>query len=410
MAETIVKIAFDLNAAGQGNFFTLDDEVKGLLDNTDYPLAGDILTDITSDVRQVRIRRGRSNLLERFQAGDVEVVLDNRSRYYDPTAGTAISPYAPSIKPRKELVVEVNGQRAFTGQVEDWDLAYELSGDSIAVAKASDGFALLSQQNIAAHTAIPQTTGERVAAILDRPEVNWPSGRRQIDTGQATLIGDAIGTDTNTVNALAYLQGVEADEPGALFMSASGILTFRERTDLQQITSTVFADDGSGIPFENIGVEYGTEQLRNSVSIIRSNAGTATAENVESQEDYGITAYVRGDSLLADDTQAQDLAEWLVSLYGVPQLRINSVSVLMEALTVEQQNELLGLELADAVRVIFTPNNIGDPIDRYVAIDSIEHEVYVDRHRITFNFSQTSGAFILDSVSFGVLDSNVLGF
>ena len=84
MANTTVKIAFDLNAAGQGNFFTLDDPVKGVLGGTatDYPLAGDILTDVTADVRAVRVRRGRSNILERFQAGAADVTLDNRDRYY----------------------------------------------------------------------------------------------------------------------------------------------------------------------------------------------------------------------------------------------------------------------------------------------------------------------------------------
>ena len=59
-----VKIAFDLNAAGQGDFLTLNDPVKGELGNASYPLAGDVLTDVTSDVRSVRIRRGRSNELD----------------------------------------------------------------------------------------------------------------------------------------------------------------------------------------------------------------------------------------------------------------------------------------------------------------------------------------------------------
>lgn len=412
MADTVVKIAFDLSAAGRGDFFTLDDPTKGALDNSSFKLAGDVLTDVSDDLREVRVRRGRSTILDKFEAGYAQATLDNRLRYYDPTAGTAVSPYAPSIKPRKQFLVEMNGQAVFNGQVEDWDLSYDITGDSVAFAKASDGFSLLAQQAITPHTATAQATGARVSAILDRTEIAWPAGRRNIDAGQATLMADAIGgtSDPTPVNALAYLQQVEQAEPGALFIAKNGSLTFRQRTDLQQVTDVEFSDDGTGIPFTNIAVEFGTEQLRNSVSVARLNAGTATADDLTSQAAYGITAYRISDSLLSTDAQAQDLADWLVNLYGEPQLRIQSVSLVMQGLTVQQQNDVLGLELGDVVRVVFTPNGIGDAIDRFVAIDAIEHVVTPNVHTVQLDLSQTIGAFILDSATFGVLDSNVLGF
>lgn len=407
-----VQIAFDLNAAGQGDFLTLNDPVKGELGNASYPLAGDVLTDVTSDVRSVRIRRGRSNELDKFQSGSIDVVLDNRQRLYDPTAGTAISPYGVSLKPRKEIAVSLDGLSAFVGQVDDWDLEYQLSGDSVTKAKGGDGFAILSQQTISPHTASPETTGERIAAILDRGEINWPSALRDIDTGEATLVGDAVGgtADARPVNALQYLQRVERDEPGALYVDRSGFLTFRSRTDLQTITSTKFADDGTGIPFSNIGVEFGTEQLRNSVSVARLNAGTVTAADVESQTDYGVIAYEQRDSLLDSDTQAQALADWLVNLYGQPQLRIKEVAFDLIGLPEVQVDELLTLDLGDAVQVVFTPNNVGDPISRYVSVDSIEHDITPGNHRMKVGLSQTIGAFILDSPVFGELDDDILGF
>lgn len=412
LPATKVEIAFDLSAAGQGNFLTLDDPIKGELDNSLYPLAGDVLTDVTSDVRRVRIRRGRSNELNRFQSGALDVVLDNRQRLYDPTAGTAISPYGVSLKPRKEVAVTIGTASAFVGQVDDWDLQYELSGDSTTTAKAADGFAILSQQTISPHTTTAQTTGERVAAVLDRGEINWPSAKRDIDTGQATLVADAVGgtATPRPVNALQYLQRVEQDEPGALYVDRSGFLTFRSRTDLQTITSVKFADDGTGIAFSSISVDFGTEQLRNAVSVSRLNAGTATASDVESETDYGVIAFEVRDSLLDSDEQAENLASWLVNRYGQPQLRINGVSFDLIGLPDSQVSQLLTLDLADAVEVVFTPNGIGDPISRFVSIDSIEHEIAPQSHRVKFGLSQTIGAFILDSPVFGVLDDDVLGF
>lgn len=404
-----VQIAFDLNAAGQGNFFTLDDPVKGELDNTSYPLAGDILQDVTQYVRQVSIRRGRSNLLDKFQAGAAVVTLDNRARLFDPTAGTAVSPYGVSLKPRKQVVVQLDSEYAFDGQVEDWDLQYDLSGDSTSIAKAADGFALLGQQTISPFQASEQTTGARVGAILDRGEINWPTAKRNIDTGQATLQGDYVGA-SGPVNALNYLQTVEADEPGALFVSRDGLLTFRSRTDLQQVTSTIIADDGTGIPFDSISVDYGTESMRNRVSVARLNGGTAVATNPDSQLEYGVISFDRTDSLLSSDAQADDLSDWLVNLYGVPQYRINQVGFVLNFLPSTDVTALINLELGDVIQVKFTPNGIGDPINRFAAIDSIEHNILPERHQMTIGLSQTIGGFILDSTTFGVLDSNILGF
>lgn len=404
-----VQIAFDLNAAGQGNFFTLDDPVKGELDNVSYPLAGDILQDVSEYVRQVSIRRGRSNLLDKFQAGAAVVTLDNRARLFDPTAGTAVSPYGVSLKPRKQIVVQLSGEYAFDGQVEDWDLQYDLDGDSTSIAKAADGFALLGQQTVSPFQASEQLTGSRVAAILDRGEINWPAARRNIDAGQATLQDDFVGA-SGPVNALNYLQTVEADEPGALFVSRDGLLTFRQRTDLQQVTSTIIADDGSGIPFDSISVDYGTESMRNRVSISRLSGGTAVATNPDSQQEYGVISFDRTDSLLLSDAQVDSLADWLVNLYGVPQYRINQVGFVLNYLPADQVNDLITLELGDVIQVRFTPNGIGDPIDRFAAIDSIEHSIIPGRHDMTIGLSQTIGGFILDSSTFGVLDSNILGF
>ena len=56
--DTRVRIAFDLAAGGVGDFFTLNDPTKGALNNATFKLAGDILEDVTDDVRSVTVRRG----------------------------------------------------------------------------------------------------------------------------------------------------------------------------------------------------------------------------------------------------------------------------------------------------------------------------------------------------------------
>jgi hypothetical protein len=412
--DTRVRIAFDLAAGGVGDFFTLDDPVKGELDDGPFGLAGDILEDVTEDVRSVTVRRGRSRELERYQAGAATVTLDNQGRKYDPAAGTAITPYGASMRPRKAVSIATNGQPIFTGVVDDWDLDYSLGGDHVASVKVTDGFVFLAGQEIEPHTTTAQTTGERVTAILDRAEIDWPAGKRAIDTGSATLQADAIGgtaADPKPVGALAYLQKVDEAEQGALFIGSDGSLTFRGRSSLQVLTDVVFADDGSGIPFTNINASYGSEELRNRITVSRLNGGTATAEDAASILAYGAIDYEIRDTLLSSDIQAQSLADAILARYKEPLLRIDDIEVALAAIPADQVADVLGLELGALVRVLYTPSGIGDPIDQFVRLDAVEHTITAADHRVRLSFSQGEApAFILDSALFGLLDINTLGF
>jgi hypothetical protein len=411
--DTRVRIAFDLAAGGAGNFFTLDDPVKGELDTSPVGLAGDILEDVTDEVRSVTVRRGRSRELERYQAGAATVTLDNKDRKYDPAAGTAVTPYGASMRPRKAVQISTAGVPILAGVVDDWDLEYSLNGDHVASVKITDGFVFLANQEIEPHTATAQATGARVSAILDRSEIAWPAGKRDIDTGSATLQADDIGgsSDPKPVNALQYLQKVDEAEQGALFIGADGSVVFRGRAALQVLSDVVFADDGTGIPFTNVAASYGSEELRNRVTVSRLNGGTATAEDTDSIAAYGAIDYEIRDSLLADDTQAQSLADRIVARYAEPLLRIDGIEVVLNALTPAQVAEVLSLDLGALVRVLYTPSGIGDAIDQFVQLDSIEHNIDPNQHRVRLSFSQGEApALVLDSASFGLLDVNTLGF
>jgi hypothetical protein len=411
--DTRVRIAFDLSAGGVGDFFTLDDPVKGELDDGPFGLAGDILQDVTDDVRSITVRRGRSRELERFQAAAVTINLDNTGRKYDPAAGTAITPYGASMRPRKAITVTANGFPVFDGVVEDWDLIYSLEGDHVASVKATDGFVFLANQEIAPHTATAQKTGERIEAILDRAEIAWPSGKRNIDEGIADLQADAIGgtADPTPVNALQYLQKVDEAEQGAFYVGADGRMTFKDRATLQILSDTVFADDGTGIPFTAIDASYGSEELRNRITVTRLNGGTATAIGTASVTEYGAIDFELRDTLLANDSQAQSLADLILARYEEPLLRIDGIELITNALTTQQVNEVLALELGTIVRVIYTPSGIGDPIDQFVQLDSIEHSIGPFEHRIKLDFSAGEApALVLDSLTFGILDTNTLGF
>ena len=399
-----VTIAFDLSLAGSGDFFTLDDPVKGELDGTTFKLAGDILTDVSDDVRSVTVRRGRANETSKIDAGTANVVLDNTARLYDPTAAASVSLYGPSILPRKAINIDIDGEYLFRGQVEDWDLQYSRDNDSVTIAECSDGFTLLGQQVFGASMA--GATGLTGSVIYDTASVaGWPLGRITVDTGNASIGAHTIDADTNV---LSYLQELAASEPGLLFIDKQGSIRFRDRQASQAPTGTIFADDNTGIRFREIRIDYGTELLYTRVEVTYT-GGLVTAENATNITNYGTTT-LKWDTLIGTSGEAQDLADFLSQRYGQPVLRIIGLSVEMNAITPAQQAEILALELGDGVEIKFTPNGIGDPIERTVVIDNIEHNITPERHDVRFNFSQTLASLILDDTGQGILDQNTLGF
>ena len=406
---TTVELGVNLAANGIGSYFTLDDATKGTLDNATYKLAGDVYVDITTKVREVSTRRGRSRVLEKFTAGIATVVVDNRDRTFDPTY--ASSPYFGSIVPRKQIRITRDGFPVFTGLVESWEWDNDLSGDATATVRAIDGFAAISQAVMTAGTAVGTTPGARVNAALN--DAGWPSTTRNVSTGGATLDSDVIGND---VNVTSYLGKVEASEQGAFFFDKSNIATFLSRTQTQNPTSGNATFGAASIPFVEYQAASLTDELRNIARVVYTAGsvvgGTATATDATSITNFGEFDY-QLDTVLSGNVEAQRVADYIVNQYKDPKYRIDSLTVILEALSASQDNQVLDLELADLVSVqVSLPNvnPVGTALSRTLSIDAIEHRIGIDRHLVTFTMSDATTSFVLDSSTFGVLDSSRLGF
>jgi hypothetical protein len=403
MAGTTVEVSFFLTT-GDTPYFRLNDPVKGVLDNTEYRLGGPIFIDISEYVTKVNVRRGKNRELERYNAGGASVTLNNESRIFDPL--NLDSPYAGNIIPRRQVRISTGGYVQFTGLIEDWNLDYDVSGKSNASIVAADAFTLLAQQTLTPGTAIPGTTGERVNAVLSQPTVAWPLQQRNIDEGNAEL-----GADVFEGGALEYLQKVEASEQGQLFMSREGNVRFVNGavTPTSELSALLFSDEGDGVPYTHATISYGTELLYNEVTV-ESPTATFIANNTESQTKYGITT-TDVETLLSSSNATEALAQFWVARYGEPEYRFQDLVISLEALTGEQQQQVLQLEMGEIVQIKFTPNGVGSPIERYGQIIKIDHDISVDRHNIVFGFGSLQFSFlVLDDVAFGILDENVLAF
>jgi hypothetical protein len=399
---TTVEIGVYLTA-GDTPYFRLNDPVKGKLNNTQYRLAGPIFYDISDEVRNVTVKRGKNRELDRYSAGQATVSLNNQTRLFDPLNVDSI--FYGNIIPRRQIRIRSGGYNQFVGVIEDWNLEYDVSGQSLASITAADGFTLLAQQTLTPGTATPEKTGARIEAVLSQPSVAWPLADRIIDTGNSDL-----GSDVFDGNVLSYLQTVEASEQGQFFVNRDGYIRFvNGAVTPTSAGAPLFSDAGDGIPYVGATVQYGTELLYNSVEVTYP-AGTAVAVNSDSQDLYGISS-TSVDTLLSNNTGAEGLADYWVARYGQPDYRFDSIDVNLGGLPGADAEIVLQLELGDVIQMKFTPNGIGDPIDRYLQVTSIAHSVGIDRHDVTLGVSSLQFSFlVLDDDGFGILDENALAF
>jgi hypothetical protein len=401
-----VELGFDDNA--KGNWFVLDDPVKGQLDNTTYTLSGAAYYDVTQYLTSIAVSRGKNRELDRFNAGHVVATFNNKNRYFDPTYTS--SPFYGQVVPRRDIRVSANGTVVFVGITDDWNLDYSPDGNSVASVSGYDALSWLSQQTLTAGTATAQLSGARVNAVLSDPGVNWATDKRNIDAGQETLQADVI---TGNQNALSYVNIIEQSEPGIFFVDKNGYMTYKDRLSVSPASNaTILADDGSGIPYSAVKVTYGSELLFNQAELTRAGSSTViTANDTTSQASYGIRTINETNLLQNSDANLQNLANYLVKVYAQPEFRFEAVEVVLSKVSTANQNAILGLEIGSICKIVFTPNGIAPSISKYAEVIGINHSVSLTDHRVTLGFQTLDVSFfVLDDPVFGLLDSNVLAY
>jgi len=402
--------------------FTLDDSVKGVLDNPTFVLDGGTgYADVTSGTRSIRIRRGRRDTSDQFGAGTMNFVLD------DTAAGGVFNPFAnqgpyydttntePGLAPMRQVRLKRDNELLFAGRITDYDYQFGLDGDDTVRVTCSDDFYLLAQTILDDTSTSKQYTGARINAVLDLPEVDYPSGAaRDIATGTVEVGG---GGDYNLQLgdiALDYLRLVNEAEQGRLFIDREGVLTFQERIG-QTLSAPVvsFCDCGTDYPYRNVDISFGADKVVNLVFVQTINNKFKTASDTASQADYFIQSKAITASLLDTNADAQDLADYLLN--GYPEPTFTAVEVAFAQLTDGQRDTISTVDIGDTISIEkeFINGATTTQLAQELAVEGIEH--YIDTtagHVVRFYTSPTTIVYelILDDAVYGVLDAfNVLG-
>lgn len=251
---------------------------------------------------------------------------------------------------------------------------------------------------------VVEKTGERIRRVLN--DINWPYDLSLIDDGFTELVDDTV-----TGNILQYLQKVARLEPGVFFVTKDGRLRFRDRDGLYDLPSGIlFADDGSGIPFSALTVEYGTEAITNSSIVTNWDGEQYTATEESSIGLYGVSSFSLDDGLFNVDLDAEVYSKWIVGKYAFPKFRVRQITVPLSVASEVQVQTVIDLEIGDVVEVKFTPAGVGSPVQQLLVVDAIAHDISLVDHVVTFDLSEADAVFILDDDSYGILDDDILGF
>jgi hypothetical protein len=172
-----------------------------------------------------------------------------------------------------------------------------------------------------------------------------------------------------------------------------------------------FTDAGPGIRFTKIDVSYGSEFLYNEVEGTTQDpfSEIQIASAPGSKRLYGVRSYSITNLLNSTDQGALEVATDLLTYYYEPTLRVDSITVDLSNLNLEQRLQVLDLEIDDYISVSFTPNKVGDPKITAGLITGISHRITITSHEIEFRLRNERNMFILDSATKGILNQNVLG-
>jgi hypothetical protein len=389
-----------LDVGAIADAFILD---TSLLDGVDTLDGSTDFVDATEYVLSVAIQRGRGSQVEQFNPGTCRILADDRAsgRLFDP-ANTASTYYEGNfdLAPRRAIKVLAGTAELFVGAITDLDITYSMPDLSFASITAADGLYELSRTSLAAFDPSSELTSARVSTILNRPEVNYSTALRSIETGLATCGTVAYAANANTLSAL---QAVAIAEDGRLFANRRNEIVFDQRVDFTFSTAIAgFGGTASNqIPLLDIGVAYGQETLFNRVQIdVDGGTAAQVASDATSQTKFGVQTLSFSNVPLNTLAAGSALAQNIVDKYKEPKIRFDQISTSMNACGTALFATVLALDVGDVVEVTKTYTS-GLPLSRTdtVFIESVTHDITPSDHRIRFGLGQAQVIlpFLLDT-------------
>lgn len=411
-----INVSLDFsNGPVYGIAFTIGDPENGILGvNVLADSASDVV-DLSSQTVKVDIQRGRNILADRFEVGNCTVRVIDTDGAFNPQ--NTESPYYGKLQPLRKLrisaTVTATGQSyyLFSGYTSNYKYSFP-TGQELGYVDivCQDAFRLFNMAGVTEvdGSSAGDTTGERIEQILDT--VSWPNSMRQIETGLTTCIDDPA----TTRSVLSALQTAENSEYGALYMSPAGDVIFYDRdTTIAKAggTPTEFAQDGSGISYQNVTYAFDDKQVVNNCNVTRYGGTKQSHTDTESINQYFIHTINMPDLVCETDADALNIAKAYVSSHKDTTIRIDALALDLQSYeTSAGVTAALSLDYFDPVKITNTTAT-GSTIVKQLQVMGVRHAI-TPRSWVTTLTTQEPiiDGFIIGSDLYGIIGQSVLSY
>jgi hypothetical protein len=396
--------------AGFASPMILDSGVLGVNALAD---TGSVTVDVSSLVDSIKTTRGRTALSDVFQTGTMSLRIIDQTGAFNPM--NPASPYYNLLTPmRKVTITATYGTTTypiFAGYITSYDTTTPKDVGEVVYTtiQAVDGFRLFQNAQITsvASTSAGQTSGTRIAKLLDA--VGWPSGMRDIDTGQTTLQADPGTLRTS----LAAMQTVTSTEYGSLYMDAFGNLVFQDRALTSSSvagTPVDFNDNGTGISYNNALWKLDDTLVFNKASITRTGGTAQVASNQASIDKYFLHSFQEQNLLMETDAEALNNAQAFVASRQETSIRCDAVTLDLYTANYDAGiTAALALDFFDPITVTTTQPG-SSTLTKTLQVFGVSHDIKPSAWKTTLTTLEPIIDSFIIGTNYGILGTNTLSY
>ena len=374
-----------------------------------------VIVDVSDQVSSIQIKRGRNAQADQFQTGTLSLRIVDQAGDFNPlnTSGPYYGMLNPMVKVQINAVSLNVTYPLYSGFITSFTTtspSQALDDVVYTMIDAVDAFRLaqMAQITTVAGSASGDLSGTRINQILD--QIAWPASMRDVDAGQTTV---QANPNTNAT-ALGSMQKIELAEYGALYVDASGSFVFQDRAVTAGSIAnapTVFADDGTGIPYFNAVWRLDDTLIYNNASITRTGGTAQIATNAASILKYFDHSYNQTSMMMQTDAVALDYARAYVASRAETSVRCDAIT--LDLYTANYAAGILAamtLDYFDNVTISTTQPG-SSTLTKTLQVFGVAYAISPNNFKVTFTtLEPILDSFILDSTLYGILDTSVLSY
>jgi hypothetical protein len=408
-----IAVSFDFSSGATFGYpFTIGDAKYGVLGTgtlggSTVPIP---IVDLTPNVRQITINRGRSPQRDTYEAGSAVVRVLDPDSYFNPQ--NTSSPYYGYLVPLRKIRISATTGTSdaflFSGYTTEYRYTYDQAEQMGYVdIYVSDAFRLfqLAQVEAVTDAGSGQSTGTRIGRLLN--QINFPTNMRTLATGDSQCQADPGTLRT----ALGALKNVEFSEQGAFYINGSGTAVFKDRSDVvSSIAATpIEFNQYTGIPYKNLVFAFDDKLIINQAQMTRYGGTQQFAENATSVAKYFPHTYSQQDLVIDTDANALNIAQTYVATRAETTIRIDAMTIDLLDPAVPTDT-IIGLDYFTNCRI---ENNQpdGSTIVKTLQVQGLAWDITPNRMQVTVTtLEPITDGFVIGSAERGIIGVSAMTY